>query len=379
MSKIRFILAIILSFSILSNGLLAEEMHSVPSELIRKKRDIPTPTIRLEDLFGNDHRYTEFINQLRNLFARRDNGNINYVGPSNNIPVIRGDGGGRRVELVGSDQVGSVQLVFRNSDLYIIGFIRDGVFYRMRDGNLNEGITVDIPSQNIRDMPPVTNYDIPHENIGHDPDDLIRPLIRYAERRNLNRSDPQRLDENSPIPTETRASIFRFALILSEAIRFLPVQREVQNALNSYRAVNTNANLFAVGGLRYPDYVLGLAVYNLSWLIVNWQKLTKLIDTINNYFSAQIYEGRETITISESDMSLILGLAHSCINSNQPGPSGRSPRDTESHSPDKCYLGDIGREGIMTGNSYWDIDSAPILISEILNTHIDYGASAHAG
>ncbi|GFR24168.1 hypothetical protein TNCT_386721 [Trichonephila clavata] len=355
-------------------------MHSVPSELIRKKRDIPTPTIRLEDLFENNNRYTEFINQLRDLFSRDTNGNINYVGPSDNIPVIRGDGGGTVVELVGSDQVGSVRLVFRNSDLYVIGFIRDGVFYRMREiengRNINEGINVGI--SNITDMPAVTAYGGNFERIDIDPDNLIRPLIRYAERRNLNSSDPQRLDENSTLPPETRISIFRFALIISEAIRFLPIQYEVQRTFmeisTTFQPQDVNLNLPISEAIRRQLSPNSAPIstdspIDLNWMLRQWRSFTEFMNPLRGAPNVLVSHLREWFSLDYSRLFAILGLAHPCANPYLPGPSGRFPRDTESHSPDKCYLGDIGREGIITGNSYWDSDSASILISEILDTH----------
>lgn len=383
MSKIRFIFAIILSLSIITNGLLAKEMHSVPSELIRKKRYTYPEKINLNSLFTHENYYINAINSLRDSFTRRDNNGNMVRARLYDIPILRGGAGGTVVELVGSDQVGSVQLVFRNSNLYTIGFIRDGVFYRMREGNINEGITVCISSQNIRNMPPVTAYVGSFDRIDIDPDNLIHPLIRYAERRNAGE-----LNEESGIPTETRNSIYQFALIMAEAIRFNPIQREVQRTLtnirNTFQPSTVNLNLGISEAIRSPsspDYIPTSTdtTINLSWMLRQWRSFTEFIDSSKSDFHACVVHKTEHLLLDNRVLASILGLANACINPNLPGHSRRFPRDTESYSPDKCYVGDVGREGIITGNSYWDIDSAPILISEILNTHIDYGASAHAG
>lgn len=268
-----------------------------------KRQAVSVQTGDLQDFKQNGQLYIKFIDDLTKLFSEP---NENY----GSIKVTKRKDGITKVNLKNGDT--QVNFIYRNRDLYIIGFVTGSVFYV--DGEVYEGLGRRIP----RDWASVigTNNAVSLVAFSYS------NIMSAGSRATLNMSNLDRSLEQLTLVGDNMRRIdilsehlAPFVVAFSEAIRFPVVAKSVQEAIVKDRergVLRLDKNVVPARSLGHPDQRKDPYVLDIYSLLLNWGKLSERVEPLyKNQHGKCIEDTNYVLNLCKGQLNALLGMANS--------------------------------------------------------------------
>lgn len=298
----------------------------------------------MQSLFSRAKRQTNLSGDL-NTFRTKDRAYLNFIDSlisalteSNEvygkIRVTKRKDGITKVTIQDSATNTQVGFIYRNQDLYIVGFVVGNTFYidkevydglngRIPNGwktvvNAANTVALSNPFSYNQILPKGESTSLQIGKLG----DSLRQLTQIGD-----------TSKRSQIMTQ---HLGPFVVAFSEAIRFPVVARSVQEAIRKNAGtVSLSTNLVRPLSLGHPSERTENHVFTMYSLLLNWSKLSDRVPAFYGNPPRQmppLVEGRYTVNLEKNQLNTLLGVANSYrFQKFTPAPvNNRGKRDLQS-------------------------------------------------
>ncbi|XP_065088166.1 uncharacterized protein LOC135709707 [Ochlerotatus camptorhynchus] len=258
----------------------------------------------LEQFRSRDKAYQNFIDELKSVLTEP---NEIY----GNIRVTKRRDGITKVNIKdGANQVG---FIYRNRDLYIIGFVTGSTFYI--DKEVHDGLGKKIPSAwtTVIGTSKVETLSNPfsYGQILPSGENTVLQIGKLGD--SLNKlTQVGDTSKRSQIMTQ---HLGPFVVAFSEAIRFPVVAREIQGAIRqSTGTVRLSKNILEPLSIGHPDERCNQFSLSIYELLLNWGKLSDrvpLVYAIGSDGAPPLRESDCILRLEKNQLNTLLGVANS--------------------------------------------------------------------